>query len=191
MQLFGTRSRAIRYRWICRRGIPSVSRSIANGSTRALWARGVAVVSARRLPVDSVGSHDRLEKTEKMHKFNRFGVFCPPNQACGRPSGTIRVIPAKDRLGAKTGNEVERDARFGAPTRAVMGGFLMQHPRTPPAIALSADRRSLANSASVSRFGSTGRDRSAVFPRSGMSVASLFVIRVAVPSAQPVNEEAV
>jgi hypothetical protein len=141
--------------------------------------------------VDSLGVHDRLEKTEKMHKFSGFGVFCPPNQACGRPSGTTREIPAKDRLGATTGNEVERDARFGAPTRAVMGGFLMQHPRTPPAIALSADRRSLANRASVSRFGSIGRGRSAVFPRSGMSVASLFVIRVADPSAQPVNEETV
>ncbi len=141
--------------------------------------------------VDSLGVHDRLEKTEKMHKFSRFGVFYPSNQACGRPSGTDRVFPAKDLLGAKTGNETERDARFGAPTRAVMGGFLMQHPRTPPAIALSADRRSLANCSSIGRSGSARRDRSAAAQRSGMGVASLFVTRVADPSAQPGNEETV
>ena len=141
--------------------------------------------------VDSIGAHDRLEKTEKMHKFSRFGVFCPSNQACGCPSGTHRVTPANDLLGATKGNETERDAWFGAPTRAVIGGFLMQYPRALPATALSADRKSLANRPSADRFGSAGRDRSALFPTSGMSVASLFVTRVADPSAQPGNEEAV
>ena len=141
--------------------------------------------------VDSIGAHDRLEKTEKMHKFSRFGVSYPSNQACGRPSGTDRVFPAKDLLGAKTGNETERDARFGAPTRVVMGGFLMQHPRAVPATALSADRKTPANCSSADRFGSAGRDRSALFPWSGTSVASLFVTRVADPSVQLGNEEAV
>ena len=141
--------------------------------------------------VDSKGVHDRLEKTEKMHKFSRFGVFCPSNQACGRPSGTHRVTPAKGLLGATKGNETERDAWFGAPTRAVIGGFFMRHPRALPATTLSADRKNFANCSSSDRFGSAGRDRSALFPRSGMSVASLFVTRVADPSAQPGNEETV
>jgi hypothetical protein len=37
--------------------------------------------------VDSLGVHDRLEKTEKMHKFNRFGVFCPPIRRAGAQAG--------------------------------------------------------------------------------------------------------
>ena len=189
--LFGARSRAIRRGRIGRCGDPigqpKYRRRIRKS---ALGARSCGRFCPGNA-VDSRGAHDKLEKTEKMHNFSRFGVFRPSNQACERPSGTCCAFPTKDLLGANTGNEVERDAKFGAPTRAVMGGFLMQHPRASHAKALSAGRRSLANCSSADRFGSAGRDRPALSPRSGMSVAGLFVIRVADPSALPGNEEAV
>jgi hypothetical protein len=141
--------------------------------------------------VDSVGVHDKLEKAKKMPKFNRFGDFTPSDPASERPSWTYRSTAGKDLPSAAMGNETERGARFGAPTRAVMGGFFMQHPRALPATTLSADRKSRANRRPADRFALAGRNRSATPLGSGMGVASLFVIRVADPSAQPGNEEAV
>jgi hypothetical protein len=190
-QFLGVRSRPIGQRWT-RRGNdridpPKPRRQIRKSALGSRSCGAFCPVAA----VDSRGPHDRIEKTEKMHKFSRFGGFCPSNHACGRPSGTDRVVPARDLLGANTGNETERDARFGAPTRTVMGGFRMQHPPALHATTLSADRRSLANCSFADRFGSAGPDQSALSPRSGMGVASLFVRRIADPSALPANEEAV
>jgi hypothetical protein len=188
---FGARSRARRTSQRSRGGNPSdAARHRGRIGKSALQSRGCGRLCPTGAVV-SVGVHDKLEKAKKMHKFNRFGDFFTSDPALERPSCTYRSTAGKDLPSAGMGNETERCARFGAPTRAVMGGFFMQHPRALPATTLSADRKSRANRWPADRFALAGRNRSATPLGSGMGVASLFVIRVADPSAQPGNEEAI
>jgi hypothetical protein len=67
--------------------------------------------------VDTAELHDKIRKAQKMHKFNKFGVFSPPQQAWWYSRGAHRSVPAEHT------QESEPERHAGRSTRS-RGGLV-------------------------------------------------------------------
>jgi hypothetical protein len=140
--------------------------------------------------VDTTRPHDRLEKAQKMHKFNKFGVTSPLHQARWHSRRVHREVPAEHARGSGFGRRGRVIDEVSGQIRTHVDGFGMQQSPRLCATTLSASGKGLANSSLRVGSKATWRHRTSLSPRSGMGVAVIFAMRVADPSAQPGQEEA-
>jgi hypothetical protein len=139
--------------------------------------------------VDTTGPHDKLEKAQKMHKFNKFGVTSPPHQARWHSRRVHREVPAEHARGSGFGRRGRVIDEISGQTRTHMDGFGMQQSPRLCATTLSACGKKLANLSLRVGSKAAWRHRTSLSPRSGMGVAVIFAMRVADPSAQPGQED--
>ncbi len=140
--------------------------------------------------VDTTGPHDKLEKAQKMHKFNKFGVTSPLHQARWHSRRVHRGVPAEHVRGSEYGRRNRVIDEVSGQTRTHVDGFGMQQSPGLCAITLSASGKRRANPSLRIRSEATWQHRTSLSPRSGMSVAEVSAMRVADRSAQPGQEEA-
>ncbi len=140
--------------------------------------------------VDTTEPHDKLEKAQKMHKFNKFGVTSPLHQARWHSRRVHREVPAEHARGSGFGRRGRVIDEVSGQTRTHVDGFGMQQSPGLCATTLSASGKRLANSSLRVRSEATRRLRKSLSPRSGMSVAEVSAMRVVYPAVQSGQEEA-
>jgi len=140
--------------------------------------------------VDTTGPHDRLEKAQKMHEFNKFGVTSPLHPARWHSRRVRSGVPAEYARGSEYGRRGRVIDEVSGQTRTHVDGFGMQQPPELCAITLSASGKRLSNPLLRVRSEATQQHRTSLSLRYGMGVAMTSAMRVADPSAQPGQEEA-
>ena len=139
--------------------------------------------------VDTTGPHDKLEKAQKMHKFNKFGVTSPLHQARWHSRKVHRGVPTEHVHGSECGRRGRVIDEVSGQTRTYVDGFGMQQSPGLCATTLSASGKRRANPSLRVRSVAIWQHRAPLSPRSGMGVAVIFAMRVADPSAQPGQED--
>jgi hypothetical protein len=139
--------------------------------------------------VDTTGPHDKLEKAQKMHEFNSFGVTSPLHQARWHSRRVHRGVPAEHVRGSECGRRSRVIDEVSEQTRTHVDGFGMQQSPRLCATNLSASGKRRANPLLKIRSKATWQHRASLSPRSGMGVAEYSAMRVADTSAQPGQRE--
>lgn len=140
--------------------------------------------------VDTTGPHDRLEKAQKMHEFNKFGGTSPLLQARRQSRRVRRGVPAEHACGSEYGRRGRVIDEVSGRIRTHVDGFGMQRSPGLCAAPLSASGKRRTNPPLNVWSRAASQHRTSLSPRSGMGVAVISAMRVADPSAQPGQEEA-
>jgi len=171
--------------------LASCVRSAADSArrARALWSRGVAVVSAR--PLRLTPQSCMIKSKERKRCINSMSsAFSPP------PAGAVALArrPPQSSCGAHARERTRTTCRaiyeVSGRTRTHLDGFGMRQLPRLCAASLSSSGNQLANSPSGVRSEAVRQHRARLSPRYGMSVAVFSAMRVDDPSAQLGQEEA-